>query len=292
MIKVASEELREAVKHADVPKVQNYVAEYRNKCMELWFSNAHDELEDSLRLLEQNFARVDRALGEASDREMVFCYAGMMKGVLQVLRQLLKEEAWDADVEELAALQSAKTDRILLCLYNHSSGMGMRHGELAEAVDLSSSALTNMMKRILSSGAADCTRIGKNAWYTLTKAGRRYCEKKQAWWPGISEEELVELVRAGYRMLSQKQNVEGIPSLSVGESFHTHGNEDIAPGEYRVKMGAISRLGEKYFEFQKAEEEDVDSSLTDEVSPQEDRDIILMQRLLEETQKRNYANAY
>jgi len=54
--------------------------------------------------------------------------------------------------------------------------MGMRHGELAEAADLSGSALTNMMKRILSSGAADCTRIGKNAWYMLTKAGRRYCE--------------------------------------------------------------------------------------------------------------------
>ncbi len=107
---------------------------------------------------------------------MIFCYAGMMKGILQVLRQMLKEEVRNVDVEELAALQSAKTDRILLCLYNHRSGMGMRHGELAEAADLSGSALTNMMKRILSSGAADCTRIGKNAWYMLTKAGRRYCE--------------------------------------------------------------------------------------------------------------------
>lgn len=64
MIKVVTGELREAVKHIDVPKVQDYVAEYRNKCMGLWFSNTHDELEDFLRLLEQNFARVDRSLGK------------------------------------------------------------------------------------------------------------------------------------------------------------------------------------------------------------------------------------
>lgn len=56
----------------DTLQVQDYVTEYRNKCVELWLVNSYDELEDSLRRLQQNFACVERTLENASDREAVF----------------------------------------------------------------------------------------------------------------------------------------------------------------------------------------------------------------------------
>lgn len=159
--------------------LENYVRLYQIEILNQWTNSTHDDLEKFLRLSEQKVSRAKRSIDQQDGTYENAFSLGMVMGFVTIFRELLREEKKDQRIVAMCASQTEKADQILMALASRNGGQGMRHGELAEAVGIPYSSLTNIMKRILQSRAAEATRSGKNTYYTLTKAGRRYCAKKQ-----------------------------------------------------------------------------------------------------------------
>ncbi len=179
MDNILSVDLEELAPPENHSALVNYVRLYQIEILERWTNATHDDLEKFLRLSEQKVSRAKRFFDQRDGACQNAFFLGMIQGFVTASRELLREEKKDRQIIAMCASQTEKTDRILLALASENGGQGMRHGELAEAVAIPYSSLTNIMKRILQSRAVTATRSGKNTYYTLTKAGRRYCEKKR-----------------------------------------------------------------------------------------------------------------
>lgn len=107
---------------------------------------------------------------------------GKLDGYTELFERLYRSESRVSAITEAvastitddSALQTSKVCQILLSLYHRA---GQCHGELAGAVGSSSNSLTNMMKKVLLSGAVESVRSGRNTRYYLTEAGKKYCER-------------------------------------------------------------------------------------------------------------------
>lgn len=177
-MKVETERLLGLAKDPDSSRMQDYVTEYRNKCMDLWTDASRDEFLNAVGLLEQSFARVERTLGNTDERERTLYHVGRMQGILQVFKQLVREGRKDEDVAELMDRHDDEIDRIMSCLYAHEGRLNMRRDELMRTTGLPDDNLDDAMEQILVAGAAECYRMGKDIIYVLTKAGRRYCKER------------------------------------------------------------------------------------------------------------------
>lgn len=242
--------LHDAVENEDVDLVWKYLSGFETELLNAWVNDdSHREFETLLRLTEQKSARAKRKLSKWSLREQLFYYLGILDGFVRIFRELFREEERDRSVITLAATQSAKTDQILLRLYTKNGGQGMRHGELADALGVSYSALTNTMKRVLQSGAVEAARTGKNTYYTLTVAGRRYCARKQeqerAFAP--SQEQLIgmltDTIQKAYQPKTRTEN-----PLSIRPGEHVRIVENKKPIKEYYLQSIVEIMGTKYLE--------------------------------------------
>lgn len=192
---VMSYDLQSLVASSDYSGLTNYVRLYQLEVLDRWANTTHDDLEKFLRLSEQKISRAKRSIDQQGDWCQNAFSLGMAMGFVVAFRELLREEKKDQQIVAMCASQTEKTDRILLTLASQNGGQGMRHGELADAVDIPYSSLTNIMKRVLQSRAVMAMRSGKNTYYTLTKAGRRYCEKKQKYSNAAARQYLADYLR-------------------------------------------------------------------------------------------------
>lgn len=172
-------DLQQLVTSASYSALEDYAHLYQIEALERWVGLNHDDIERFLRLSEQKISRAKRPIEHADGLCQSAFFLGVTAGIVAILRDLYREEKKDQQITAMCAAQTDKTDQILLCIASQNGGQGMRHGELADAVGIPYSSLTNIMKRILQSKAVTATRSGKNTYYTLTKAGRRYCERKR-----------------------------------------------------------------------------------------------------------------
>ena len=173
-------ELDDLVEELNVQRIKRKVTEFQSRFVDNWIKNtSHTDFYSIIRISSQKSKQAKRRLGNLSEREEASYYLGMLAGIEAVFQILYTAEERDRQVVEMASLQSARTDEILRCLYTSNGGQGMRHGELAKAIGVSYSSLTNTMKKVLQSGAVTAVRTGKNTFYTLTPVGQRYCSKKQ-----------------------------------------------------------------------------------------------------------------
>ena len=179
-MRIETDQLLKSAKRWDSSQIQDYVTEYRNKCVDLWTDAPRDELLDAISILERTVARAERILENTNERERTLCHIGRMQGILQVFKQLVREENKDADVAELMNRHDGNVDEIMQAVRGHEGRLDMRHAELLWTTGLSEDDLSDAMGRILMSGAVECHRMGKDILYVLTRAGRRYCEKR---WP-------------------------------------------------------------------------------------------------------------
>ena len=164
-------------------QVHRFVYEVKSDLLDAWANAEHEEFEKALRILEQKTAQIRHCL---------------------------------------CASQSAATDRILMQLYEANGGQGMRHGELADALGYSYSNLTNVMKRILSSGAVEAARTGKNTYYMLTPAGQRYCAQKQKTRYTPSQDEIKKAVSKAIDFLyspEENQRASIFSEIRSGDKF-------------------------------------------------------------------------
>lgn len=153
-------------------------SDFKSAVLSRWDEELPEDLEIYLRISDQKLARAERQLEPSNDMESCLYALGMLRGMIDLFQSLLKREMEDQRILFVCASQSRHTDQILQQLHTHHGGQGMRHGELAKEIGISESSLTNIMKRILSSGAVESTRSGKNTFYSLTRAGRNYCVNK------------------------------------------------------------------------------------------------------------------
>ncbi len=179
MMQVLGQVFKNAVLNFDYETLESSVIDFQNVMIAQSSKICHEEFHKLLLLSEQKAARAERTLGERSEREKCIYLLGCVYGTMQVFRALLEREIKEAAIIAVNAAQSEKTDDILYVLYTENNGQGMRHGELAKALDMSESSLTNIMKRVLQSGAVESSRAGKNTFYILSKAGRDYCFNKK-----------------------------------------------------------------------------------------------------------------
>lgn len=169
--------LEEAAENGSWDRIATAVHETVCMVLDSWLAPSRDKsIDDILRACMQEWeaATADRELEFSADY-----YFGQLEGVLMTLDELRVAEKRRSELLREAVKGGKKFSAVLEQLYT-AGNRGMRHGELAVAVDSSPNSLTGIMKRVVDSGAVTVSRSGKNTHYMLSEAGRRYWEERNA----------------------------------------------------------------------------------------------------------------
>lgn len=244
---VLNTDLQQLVTSANYSALEDYAHLYQIEALERWVGLDHGDVERFLRLSEQKISRAKRTIEHADGLCQSAFFLGVTAGIVTILRELYREEKKDQQITAMCAAQTDKTDQILLCIASQNGGQGMRHGELADAVGIPYSSLTNIMKRILQSRAVTATRSGKNTYYTLTKAGRRYCERKRKQPDMMTLRSFAGQLREIAEQIERRSYSEQIPEtvIHAGESveFATQDMKTVA----QLKIDTIMKFKNKKF---------------------------------------------
>lgn len=247
--RIADIDFSEAVDQKDPSLMRRYVAEIEKIFLDAWLSDhTRENFGTVLRLADQKSARARRDVEIKTDEAQITYHLGIVDGVIYVFRELFRAEKRESKIVETAGSQSAKTDRILQYLYEQNNGQGMRHGELADQLGISYSNLTNTMKRILQSGAVESARAGKNTFYRLTPAGKRYCARKKQ--PeALSVPTKEKLIRIIWDILNdvdptKREKSPPMPTLRPGDTYYRF-RDGKSDGQHRLRS-IVTVDGEQY----------------------------------------------
>ena len=258
--------LEENIITGDTYSAYEYVHSSIHILTDLWLSKDRGEFDKQLKLAEQD---LEAALEELPDCHEFSFLCGELSGSLRVLKRMYLATGERERIISGLAEHSRKSEEILQCLY--MSQTGMRHGELAEAIDSSPNALTNVMKKVVASGAVEVSRSGKNTFYVLSHAGRKYCESRKRGEANLETklkqiQQSINILEKQLNSLAQKETSK-LPqvSLTVGELFYSYvndsfrglfqinnlikiGDQVVADLEYRKEDAntIISNQGESY----------------------------------------------
>lgn len=163
-------DFEKALADQDCYTVQCFVVEQKNLLTKDWMSKPGKDFYTTLRLSEQKMHRAKRQLTVLS-KEIIY-QIGIWDGLIQTFRNLYIEEIKKDEILEATADKSSNTTKIIKFLYQY--GKPIRHGELADALEMDYSTLTTAMKRAIGCGAVSAYRTGRNTRYVLTPAGKQY----------------------------------------------------------------------------------------------------------------------
>ena len=153
----------------DINRLADQVQEAIDVLMKNWFTS-RENLDELVQELDQ---QLESQMYEKQLYDFPAFYLGRLEGSIHVIKELIVDEKRKKQVISVAADHGQKFSKILEQLAE-AGYTGMRHGELAEAVGSSPNSLTNIMKKVIASGAVDVSRSGRNTHYVLSEAGRRY----------------------------------------------------------------------------------------------------------------------
>ncbi|MBR6096551.1 MAG: hypothetical protein IKP82_06385 [Oscillospiraceae bacterium] len=179
-----------AVRNGESGTVMDYVTERIDALWKAKLETAPSDFEQALHLEFQQSERIKD--GNPTLLFSTAYHVGRRDGFLDAMEKLYyREESLRIAQETVAQLEdgasqtqaaqeptprpSERVIQILECLNRHGE---MRHGDLAEAVDSSPSALSNLMKKILQTGLARSRRTGRNTCYEVTDLGRHFCRQE------------------------------------------------------------------------------------------------------------------
>ncbi len=249
----------EAFNAKDTHVLEECLEDIEEDIIQLWKTEKAERFEQELRLALQSTQKTKRSIDNDGDESLF--QAGAAAGFVHAFSQLYRMEKEQNEIIELLAKSSGKTKLILECLYNEREH-GMYHGALAQAINSSPSSLTNLMKRVLQSGAVTASRSGKNTYYMLTAAGEQFFSATNDTRSGVAlrEEDKHEIARLVCQMLQTDHSPAQKPeaeekmepqTLRAGDHFFVIEN-NVIQSEYQV--GMIMTLGEmKYAEFIKTQ---------------------------------------
>ncbi len=234
-----------AIQQKDKKALGKYTEKVRGDFIKNWFEKKQHDFQELLLANIQKNIRLRNLYGNELDK--ISFHLGELEGMTLVFKELHRAEEEKREIVFSVACQSKKTAEILQCLYEHNGGTGMRHGELAETVGQTDSALSNIMKRILQSGAVEASRTGRNTFYTLTTAGERFCleqSKKRE----LAETETINLILKKIEPLVASKIQEAY-CLRPGDEF-IHVCDDGSNDKLKVSRMLMFN-DEKYVEFEK-----------------------------------------
>lgn len=208
--------LNDLVEKEDYYYALDCVQDQKEALLKAWQEGPHREFERCIRLAIQDVESVK--IQNPRFAISIEYLIGTLDGYTELLEKLFRTENRMHMITETLTRQSPKVRQILLCLYERDDGI--KHGELADKIGSSYSSLTNIMKKVLFSGAVEATRSGRNTYYYLTDVGRQYCEQQ-----GNSENELRQIIQTAVKE-AVRQAFEGIEAardslgqLKVGDTF-------------------------------------------------------------------------
>lgn len=158
----------------DVYELIDSVEDCKDAIWDAWNAQPRESMEPVLKLAVQETEGVKNRKPEL--RISSAYHMGRLDGYTEAFEKLFRAEQGLRAAERELPAPSPKALQIMQVLYEKGN---MRHGELADAVGSSYSALTNMMKKLLLSGAVASTRSGRNTHYHLTEIGRSYFQRGQ-----------------------------------------------------------------------------------------------------------------
>lgn len=156
----------------DLFSAMDHVEEQKEALWTAWMANGRQDFESAIRMAIQDVESLKNRYPELN--VSIPYLLGKLDGYTELFERLYREEQRVYAVTEELTPQTPKARQILLYLYEND---GTRHGDLAAAIGSSYSSLTNIMKKVLLSGAVEAVRSGRNTCYHLTEAGRQYCER-------------------------------------------------------------------------------------------------------------------
>ena len=167
-------DLWELWNHGKTSRIMDYVHLVIEDAISSWLSPSHEGLENLL----QKYSQEAESVADVLDvKDMPAYYLGQMEGTLNVLQRLMYSEKKRQNMfYEMNGC--TKFAPIMEKLYQAGEA-GTTHSELANAIGVSKSSLTGIMKKIVHSGAVDMSRSGKNTHYVLSDEGCRFQENRQ-----------------------------------------------------------------------------------------------------------------
>lgn len=218
-------DLKQAVTDQDLYTIQCFVVDQQNLLLKIWLNETRENFCSTLQQSLQKSHRTKRQLVMPKDE--VSYQLGIWEGCLQVFHILYDEERKENDILELAVSKSPNTEKIIRFLYELDRPIC--HGELANALEMNYSALTNAMKKVIGCGAVSASRTGRNTRYTLTTAGRKYCQKETAWKNALSKSQefllVEELVKSAEKLkeLLNGRKQSGVVTTTDNVRFYHQG---------------------------------------------------------------------
>lgn len=240
-------DLKKAAADRDMYAIQCFVVDQQNLLLKGWHDSPDKEFHYTLQRLLQKSRRVKQQL-VAPEGEIPY-QLGVWNGWIQVFHTLYDERNQENDMIRSAVAKSPNTEKIIRFLYQYERPIC--HGELADALEVHYSALTNAMKRVIGCGAVSASRTGRNTRYVLTPAAKRYCREEIKWekvLPKNKETLLLEELIKTYR--SKEKEI----SALVGDYVRVSGITEEGVSDRR-RLTKITQIGaEKLLDLEPADD--------------------------------------
>ncbi len=152
--------------------IVRYILEYTKKLKTLLRQNKYDDLKEQLDSQKTKLLYVIRKEERTKDISyLIGKYIGIIESMDEyLLENLKKEKAFKVNVESKIEDIPHINDIMI-----HIAGCpGIRHGKLAEKVNIEKNTLTPYMDKLIKFGLVSFSRPGKFKYYYLTSAGVKY----------------------------------------------------------------------------------------------------------------------
>lgn len=138
------------------------------------FNYPHKDIESKLRIFRQKIERSKRLLNIQSEKELCAFYLGMLFGQEKTIRWSLEEESKDQLIElkDFNDLDIKVLDSIY-CKAN-----GISHKDILLKLKINNEALYKSINKLTDVMAITFSNFADDIVYTITKAGKRYYERK------------------------------------------------------------------------------------------------------------------
>lgn len=231
-------DLVQATADRDSYKIQCFVIDQQNESIKKWINSAREEFQTYLSLKLQKSMRTKKMLIHEEDE--ISYQLGVWEGWLRAFLALQEEELKENDIISMAVEKSPKTGQIILCLYQN--GRTMQHGALARTLDMSYNALTNAMKRVISSGAVSVSRTGRSTHYTLTPAACKYCREKLEREAQVTASVKIEALAESLEKIAKQLKASEALSVKPADQIHLYNNEYLSDAK---RVASIIQFGGK-----------------------------------------------
>lgn len=253
-------DLKQAIMEHDIYAIDCFVVDQQNILLNEWYNKSHQTFHTALQRALQKSHRAKQQF--LTEKDEIPYQIGVWEGFLQAFRALYEEENTESDILEKAVAKSPNTAKIIRFLYQHSQPIC--HGELADELGMTHSALSNAMKRVIGCGAVSVSRTGRNTRYTLTAAAKQYCKKEAKWSKVLPKSREMALLEELITMYQRRAKAED-SSVSVGDYVHLYKNgKEVFLDKQQLK-GICTFGAEKIIEL----DSDDDNAPVPSLSPKE-----------------------